>query len=953
MLERLRGDLTDVFYSMGSSDTEFMPHQYKPVLRFVESVAGRLLIADEVGLGKTIEAVLIWKELEAREQARRLLIVCPSMLREKWQTELIRRFRIDAQIVDARAATEACESALRDRFKSFALIGSFDGLRPFAARGGEEQRPGHRQRFERLLEDNPAEADFALFDYVIVDEAHYARNRETATNKLIRSLNDCAAHLALLTATPIQLNEDNLYQLMRLVDPDRFDDPDVFQRLLAANEPIIAAQFSLRRAPFDLGAARSAIDRARAAQTNEDPVLSRAAEALAGDTPAPDVRVELARAVERVSVLASTMVRSRKREVLEKRVQRDPYTLRVPLEPVEKGFYERVTRAILSRSTFIAGDRQSAIARFALITRQRQMASSMPAAARAWKENPSIAEQLFEDFGIDDDIALDGLDLQIPDVATLEAADSKFKALRDHLKRRLETDPDEKFVLFSFFRGTLAYLAKRLEREGLATFILQGGLESKDAVLAAFRNHDGSAILLSSEVGSEGIDLQFCRTLINYDLPWNPMKVEQRIGRLDRIGQAADRIHIINFVLEETIEDRILNRLYDRIGVFRRAIGDLESILGDAVRELVLDLYRDDFNETEREERAEQTITALAERAQSLIELEEQASNLVAFRDQLLDELKKARELGHWIEQEDLFAFCIDALNERYPGTRIELRHDDQRVHRIALSPDAKVALEAFIARERPALMTRLHAPGAAIDINFDPHWHGKLRPSPELIEAAHPLVLWIRNDLQGAPSRSYPAAAIKLAASATTLEPGTYVIVIDRWDIGGLRRECRLRYLGLHLEEERLLEAEETERLVQHAVRSGATLPNDMLADKEAILTSAATGLAQALELQFHDRVDLFQAENDSLCDRQLRAVELSANRRIENLRQRLELLRSGLADPAALRVEPLLKANLAKAEERLELQRRKLNASRVVQSESSESAGVVVMVTNEQEGK
>src|SRR5262249_46096796 len=101
MAEKIRGDLTDVFYSMGTSNTDFYPHQFKPVLRFVESVTGRLLIADEVGLGKTIEALLIWKELEAREQARRLLIVCPSLLREKWQDELRNRFRIRADIVNA------------------------------------------------------------------------------------------------------------------------------------------------------------------------------------------------------------------------------------------------------------------------------------------------------------------------------------------------------------------------------------------------------------------------------------------------------------------------------------------------------------------------------------------------------------------------------------------------------------------------------------------------------------------------------------------------------------------------------------------------------------------------------------------------------------------------------------------------------------------------------------
>lgn len=944
MLERLRGDLTDVFYSMGTSDTEFMPHQFKPVLRFVESVTGRLLIADEVGLGKTIEAMLIWKELEAREQARRLLIVCPSMLREKWRTELIRRFRIDPQIVNARDLNEACEAALRDRSKSFVYIAGFDGLRPRSARAKHGNAVNARDMLERTLEEHQKEPDFALFDYVIVDEAHYARNRETATNRLIRALNDASAHMAMLTATPIQLNEDNLYQLMRLVDPERFEDPDVFQRLLTANQPIVAAHDSLRKSPFDHDAARKAVARARRGQMADDPVLARVADALAADDVTPDTRVELARAVERASVLASVMVRSRKRDVLENRIKRDPHSLIVPLKPAEKSFYEHVTRTMLARSRAVMNASGSAVGRLALITRQRQMASSMPAAARAWKENPEIREQLFEDLGIDEDIEADPLPVELPDPSDLEAIDSKFEVLREHLRKRREADPNEKFVLFSFFRGTLAYLAERLEQEGLAPFVLRGGLESKDEVITRFKDHPTSAILLSSEVGSEGIDLQFCRTLINYDLPWNPMRVEQRIGRLDRIGQKSDRVHIINLVMEETVEDRILNRLYERIGIFNRAIGDLESILGEVIQDLVLDLYRDDLNEFEREQRADQRITALAEKVQSLGELEEQASNLVAFRDHLLDELREGRELGRWIEPDDLLAFCIDALAERYPGSKIERHHGDARLHRIVLSADAKVRLDDFIIRERPSRRTRMHVAGAAVDATFDPHWRATGRQQPEFVEATHPLVLWLRDELRSDEGSSYPAVAVDLPTTVTDLQPGTYVVAVDRWEIGGLRKERRLRFLGAHLDTDRVLDGIESERLVQQALRSGTTLPSEMLFDLQARLSEGLDLLARALESEFHDRVDLFEAENSSLCERQLEAVEAIAAKRIQDLESRLHLLR--WASPAERRTEPLIRANLTKTQERLIMQRKKLEASRMLQVEQSETAGVVVVI-------
>lgn len=950
MLERLRGDLTDVFYSMGTSKTDFYPHQFKPVLRFVESLTGRLLIADEVGLGKTIEAVLIWKELEARERARRFLIVCPSMLRGKWQKELICRFQIDAQIANAQVLRDACVAALRDPSKSFTLVASFDGLRPRSDSAKEYSPVSVRDELEDLLDQHLADPSFALFDYVIIDEAHYARNPQTKTNKLVRALNDASSYMALLTATPVQLCEDNFYQLMRLVDPDRFDDPDVFRRLQASNQPIIEAQYSLRRNPFDLEGARAAVKRARDGQMIHDPVLARASHVLAGREVTAESRIELSCAIERTSILSSSMVRSRKREVLDNRIQRDSYTLDIKLTPLERDFYGRVTRAIMDRCKSLANEGGGAIAYLSLIVRQRQMASSMAAALRIWQDNPDLYEQIFDDFGFDELEGVDGVSLKIelPDCAALERADSKYEMLRRHLQRRRETDPGEKFVLFSYFRATLAYLSERLSAEGLPTFVLQGGLPSKDALLTAFREHPGPAILLSTEVGSEGIDLQFCRTLINYDLPWNPMKVEQRIGRLDRIGQSADRIHIINLVMKETVEDRILIRLYERLGVFKRTIGDLDAILGNEVQELVLDLYRDDLNDDEREARAEQTSNAIVERTRIAGELEAHASNLIAFRDHLLDELRQSRDLGRWIEPEELRSFCADILADHYLGSRIERRHDDSLVYRVILSADAKVSLANFIARERPPRRTRMDTPGEPINTTFDPHWDGPLRPVPEFVQASHPLVLWLRDELMKNPASIYPAAAIGIRKSSVSVDPGTYVLAIDRWVVDGVRRERRLLFLGLHLETGNILAEIEAERLIQQALRDGMPLPADMLVDVQERLPRSLQKLAHEIETKFHDKVDLFVSENGSLYERQLDALSRSASRRIEALKTRLEVLRTLPADDIKRRAEPLFRAQLARAEEARDMQLIKLSASQRVRFESFDTAGVVVVVSD-----
>ena len=191
-LEKAKGDLTNVFYSMESSNTDFYPHQFKPVLKFIESSTRRLLIADEVGLGKTIEAMYIWKELQAREDARRLLIVCPSMLRHKWRDDLATRFGIAAEIVDAGQLKHKLEDLTeRGIGNPFVCIASLEGLRPPAGYK-DESKKGARIDCARMMDHNPARDDFALFDLVIIDEAHYMRNTGTAAQRLGHLLHDAA-----------------------------------------------------------------------------------------------------------------------------------------------------------------------------------------------------------------------------------------------------------------------------------------------------------------------------------------------------------------------------------------------------------------------------------------------------------------------------------------------------------------------------------------------------------------------------------------------------------------------------------------------------------------------------------------------------------------------------------------------------------------------------------------
>jgi SNF2-related domain len=248
--EKIKGELTNIFYSMEASNTDFYAHQFKPAMRFIESPVGRMLIADEVGLGKTIEATYIWKEIQARQSARRLLIICPAMLREKWRSDLRKRFNITGEIVSAKDLLARMEDiAARQTAESFVYISSLEGLRPPATFEDENVR-STRARFARLIDQNTAAEDFALFDQVIIDEAHYLRNPSTGNNRLGRLMREASHHLILLTATPIQIASDNLYQLLRLVDPDQFYDLFLFQEMLAANSCIVSAQRALWKHPL-------------------------------------------------------------------------------------------------------------------------------------------------------------------------------------------------------------------------------------------------------------------------------------------------------------------------------------------------------------------------------------------------------------------------------------------------------------------------------------------------------------------------------------------------------------------------------------------------------------------------------------------------------------------------------------------------------------------------------
>ena len=328
---------------MGTGHAEFYPHQFKPVLKLVSSTGGRILIADEVGLGKTIEAIYVWKELQARFGCRRLLVVCPSMLQQKWQTELRSRFAIDSNIVDAKELLQQLERAADDTTTSFVSIGSIESLRARRPKTEDSERPeGPRQLLAAFLSEHESSDDSELVDLVIIDEAHYLRNPATAANYLASLLASVASHLVLLTATPIQLGSENLFQLLTLLDADRYANLDVFNAMRRANAPITEALNAVTRIPADATRFRNALEEALRSPFFADDQVLRQLASDSGDFRQASDRARIARILEGRSLLGDVLTRTRKRDVFQNRVIRNASVIRLTFSPTEREVYETI-----------------------------------------------------------------------------------------------------------------------------------------------------------------------------------------------------------------------------------------------------------------------------------------------------------------------------------------------------------------------------------------------------------------------------------------------------------------------------------------------------------------------------------------------------------------------------------------------------------------------------------
>lgn len=486
---RLRAELAHLSLLQGFDELLCLAHlnnvdtywyQVETVRKVLKQFRGRVLLADEVGLGKTVEAGMVLKEYLLRGMAERVLILTPAALVGQWREEMESKFAI--------ACATTHDGMVRsdpERFWAQPRVIASIAL---------ARRQEHASRIVGQA-----------YDVVIVDEAHHLKNQTSQNHKLVDALRK--RFLLLLSATPVQNSLVELYNLLTLLKPG-----------------IFRTQKEFRAAYMTPGNPRSPANRERLRDLMRD-----------------------------------VMIRNTRALVALRLPQRHAATLRVEAGEAEAECYQ--TLGSLAREI---GCGEGAGRQRLTVHHLLSAAGSSPAAAAAALDRVAARH------------SKDRRWRALAERYRAVGAGSKATALLDLLER----NKAEKKIVFVHHRETMAQIDALLAARGLSFVRFDGALsgQDKDAAIATFR--DRAPILLSTESGGEGRNIQFCNTLINFDIPWNPMAIEQRIGRIDRIGQQRE-VFIFNLVARGTLEDHVLRLLDEKINMFELVVGEIGAILGE------------------------------------------------------------------------------------------------------------------------------------------------------------------------------------------------------------------------------------------------------------------------------------------------------------------------------------------------------------------------------------
>lgn len=450
-----------------------LPHQLEVARNVVEEMNGKAILADEVGLGKTIEAGLILKEYMIRGLVKKVLILVPASLVSQWAIELNQKFYIPAIGQKKSYVWEQCD----------VVVSSIDTAK----------RSPHREIINSLE-----------YDMVIIDEAHKLKNNKTKNYEFVQNLKK--KFCLLLTATPIQNKVEEIFNLVSLLKPGHLGSESNFTEVF----------------------------RAKNRKLENDDYLKE--------------------------LVNKVMIRNRRGDTGIDWPKRNVESCIIEFSKEEQDLYDAINE--LKTDPYVPITSQ-----FSIMTLQREACSSREAVyytvknmiERKQQENPHYQPS-------------QGL-LNIFEKIDLVGRNSKAEKVLELIQK-----VGDKVIIFTEYRATQMYLQWFLKQNGITSVPFRGGFKrgKKDWMRELFKNH--VQVLIATEAGGEGINLQFCNHIINYDLPWNPMRLEQRIGRIHRLGQERD-VNIYNFATSNTVEEHILKLLYEKINLFERVIGELDDIL--------------------------------------------------------------------------------------------------------------------------------------------------------------------------------------------------------------------------------------------------------------------------------------------------------------------------------------------------------------------------------------
>ena len=616
-------------YSLNSAKIDYIPYQFRPVLKIIKSDSPRILIADGVGVGKTIEAGLVLKELQARFDIKSIMVICPRPLitEKKWQNEL-KRFGEKFTHLDGKQLRYCIDEAILDDGewpseyqKCIVPYSLFDEGLVF----GTSDNGATKLNKKSLSDITP----FPKFDLVIIDEAHHIKNPNTYAYQAAQMFCDNAESIVLLTATPIQLGDKDLFVLLNLLRPDLVFDYESFKHMAEPN-PYINEAVKHIRSNHDDWQDIVLENLIKAGNTNwgmarliPNPTYQSALRLLKAKSISSEQRVKLITDVESLHTFAHIINRTRRRDIGNFTL-RKPETLKVIFTEEQAALYDKLMETQANILMQLHGDRGI---RFMMTTIMRQ-ASSCIHGLKPFLQ--TILTRRFDELEISDG----GLEIDtdygstlyekmsVPQIKVavqeilrmadlISPIDYKLDALISTIQSKQKM-LNNKVMVFSSFRHTLHYLHDNLSAKGFRVGIVHGGVKDFERVKLRERFmldknvSESIDVLLFSEVGCEGLDYQFCDCMVNYDLPWNPQAIEQRIGRIDRNGQKSESVSIVNIITEGTIDCDIYERCLSRIGVFNASIGDSEQILGELTKEIYDICEKYILNPSERKEKLQQ-----------------------------------------------------------------------------------------------------------------------------------------------------------------------------------------------------------------------------------------------------------------------------------------------------------------------------------------------------------